>query len=98
VTPVHVTIRVPTALRVHCGGEAELEVALDEGASIGDVLDRVAASHPALDRRVRDETGELRRHVNVFVGADNIRDRDGLATAVADGAEVTVLPAVSGGG
>jgi sulfur-carrier protein len=94
---VHVTVRVPTALRVHCDGQAEVEVDVGDGGSIADVLDVIASSHPALDRRVRDETGQLRRHVNVFVGADNVRDRDGLATTVADGAEVTVLPAVSGG-
>lgn len=48
-------------------------------------------------RRLRDEAGMLRRHVNVFVGADNIRDLDGADTVVSDGAEVTLLPAVSGG-
>jgi molybdopterin converting factor small subunit len=61
------------------------------------VLDLLAAAHPDVERRVRDEQGRLRAHVNVFVGAENIRDLDHLATEVAPGAEVTILPAVSGG-
>jgi molybdopterin converting factor small subunit len=61
------------------------------------VIDALAAAHPAVGRRVRDEAGTLRAHVNVFVGPDNTRDLGGLDTVVADGAEVTVLPAISGG-
>jgi sulfur-carrier protein len=64
---------------------------------VGAVLDAVAATHPAIGRRVRDEAGALRRHVNVFVGADNARDLDDAATLVPEGTEVAVLPAVSGG-
>ena len=61
------------------------------------MLDAVAAAHPAIGRRVRDEAGGLRRHVNVFVGADNARDLDDTDTLVPEGSEVAVLPAVSGG-
>ena len=53
--------------------------------------------HPGVGRRVRDEGGAVRSHVNVFVGPDNVRDLDGLATVVPAGVEVAVLPAVSGG-
>jgi molybdopterin converting factor small subunit len=65
--------------------------------TIGAVLDALAAAHPAVGRRVRDEAGTLRRHVNVFVGADNARDLDAMDTVVPDGTEVSVLPAISGG-
>jgi len=65
--------------------------------TIGAVIDALAAAHPAVGRRLRDEAGALRRHVNVFVGADNARDLDGVATEVPEGTEVSVLPAVSGG-
>jgi sulfur-carrier protein len=65
--------------------------------TIGAVLDAVAEAHPAVGRRVRDEAGQLRRHVNVFVGADNARSLDDAATVVPEGTEVTVLPAISGG-
>jgi molybdopterin converting factor small subunit len=65
--------------------------------TVGQVLDALAVDHPAVGRRVRDEAGELRRHVNVFVGVDNVRSLHGLHTEVPEGVEVTVLPAVSGG-
>jgi molybdopterin synthase sulfur carrier subunit len=61
------------------------------------VLDALATAHPSVGRRVRDESGALRRHVNVFVGPDNAKDLAGLDTPVPGGAEVSVLAAVSGG-
>jgi sulfur-carrier protein len=61
------------------------------------VLDSLAATHPALERRVRDEIGRTRVHVNLFVDADNIRDLDGVETTVTDGSEVSIIPAISGG-
>ena len=64
---------------------------------ISALLDAVAAGYPAIGRRLRDEAGTLRRHVNVFVGADNARDLDDVDTVIPDGVEVTLLPAVSGG-
>ena len=65
--------------------------------TVAAVLDALAEQHPALERRIRDEHGRPRRHVNLFVGADNVRDRDGLDTVMAAGSELTVMPAVSGG-
>ena len=65
--------------------------------TVGAVLTSLAQAHPAVGRRVQDEAGALRRHVTVFVGADNARDLDGVDSPVPDGAEVSVLPAVSGG-
>jgi molybdopterin converting factor small subunit len=61
------------------------------------VLDVLGRRLPAVERRIRDERGLLRRHVNVFVGAANVRDLALLATPVPAGAEVYVLPSVSGG-
>ncbi len=54
-------------------------------------------SHPSLHRNICDETGAVRRHLNVFVNADHMRDRQGLDTALAAGDVVTILAAVSGG-
>lgn len=68
-----------------------------EPATVGAVLDALDAAAPAVGRRLRDEAGNVRRHVNVFVGADNQRDLDGVATVVPEGADVSVMPAVSGG-
>ena len=90
-------VRLAAALRPHAGGAACVEVDVDGPPTIGAVLDAVAAAHPGVGRRLRDEAGALRRHVNVFVGPDNVRDLGGEDTVVAEGAEVSVLPAVSGG-
>jgi sulfur-carrier protein len=92
-----VAVRVPGALRPCTGGQPVVLVDAGEVKTVADLLDRLAAAHPDLERRVRDEQGRLRPHVNVFVGADNIRDLDGLATEIPGGGEVTILPAVSGG-
>ena len=90
-------VRLAAALRQHAGGAACVEVDVADPVTIGAVIDAVAVAHPAVGRRLRDEAGALRRHVNVFVGADNARDLDGPDTVVPAGAEVSVLPAVSGG-
>jgi molybdopterin converting factor small subunit len=90
-----VTVRLPASLRNLTGGEAALRVS--SVATVSDLLDRLATDHPALERRLRDEQGTLRPHVNVFVGPENIRDLDGPATGLVDGSEVMILPAVSGG-
>jgi molybdopterin synthase sulfur carrier subunit len=74
-----------------------LEFDLPKPVTIGAIIDAIAAAHPAVGRRLRDEAGTLRRHVNVFVGPDNARDLDGVDTVVPEGVEVAVMPAVSGG-
>jgi molybdopterin converting factor small subunit len=89
-----VTLLVPGPLREYCGGVARLELPAGTVRSALDVLER---SHPALHRNIRDETGAVRRHLNVFVNSSNVRDRDGLDTALAPGDALIVLPAVSGG-
>lgn len=90
-------MRLAAALQGHAGGAETVDLDLPAPVTVGAVLDALGESHPAIGRRVRDEAGELRRHVNVFVGADNARDLDGADTVVPDGAEISVLPAVSGG-
>lgn len=89
-----ITIFVPGLLRHTSGGAAELSMA---AASVREALEQVEAHYPTLYRSVCDETGAVRRHVNLFVNMDNIRDADGLDTALAAGDVVTILPAVSGG-
>ncbi len=89
-----ITIFVPGLLRDCCGGAAELSIAAPDVRS---ALERIDAQFPALYRSVCDETGAVRRHVNLFVNADNIRDLDGLDSALAAGDVLTILPAISGG-
>jgi sulfur-carrier protein len=92
-----VTVSVPGALRAAAGGESQLTVQVRDGACLRDVLDVLDADRPLLGRRLRDETGRLRRHVNVYVGDTDVRDTGVLATPVPDGAAVLVLPSVAGG-
>lgn len=92
-----VAVRLPASLRHFAGGQAVLRVELAGGGDVGALLDGLARRFPALERRLRDEQGRLRPHVNLFLGTTSIRDLDHLATALPDGAEVSVLPAVSGG-
>lgn len=95
---MRVTVRLPGALRELAGGRRALAVEVpDEHATVGGLLDALADDLPAVERRIRDETGRLRAHVNVFVGDTNIRDVAGQREPLTDGAEVYVIPAVSGG-
>ena len=89
-----VTVKLPTQLRAAAGGAAETEGA---GATVGEVLESVYAAHGELRERIAGEDGELRRFVNVYLKGEDIRFLDGLRTPVADGDEVTILPAVAGG-
>jgi sulfur-carrier protein len=88
-----VTVKIPTQLRAVTGGDAEAEV---DGGTVGEVLDALFERYGDLRERICQD-GELRRFVNVYVGGEDIRFADGLETAVAEGSEVTILPAVAGG-
>ncbi len=66
-------------------------------ATVAEALAQLAALYPGIGDRVVTEQGEVRPHINVFVGEDNIRDDQGLSTRVPDGCEIAILPAVSGG-
>ncbi len=94
---MEVRVRVPGALRELGGGRSVHEVELAQGATVADLLDAVAARWPALERRIRDERGGLRPHVNLFVGDQDVRALGGLATALAAGDEVSIVAAISGG-
>ena len=96
-TPVRVTVVVPRALRHFSGGQGGVGIDVGEGATVAGVLAALAERAPGIPDRVLDDRGELRRHVNVFVDGESVRGAGGLATPVGDGAEVTILPAVSGG-
>jgi sulfur-carrier protein len=91
-----VQVLLPGVLADLAGGAKHLDVAV-AGATVADLLDALAEEHPLLGRRIRDETGQVRRFVNVYVDGDDIRFQDGLATVVRDGGEVQVLPSVAGG-
>ena len=85
---------VPEMLRQYCGKARTLDVT---GGTVRAVLDELERDYPALYVNICDETGAVRRHINIFVNDDHMRDLNGLNTAVAAGDAVTILPAVSGG-
>jgi sulfur-carrier protein len=89
-----VTVHVPGPLRAYCAGVMQLSIS---ARTVRGVLEELERSQPALYRNVCDETGALRRHLNVFVNANHVRDLDGMNTTLAAGDELTILPAVSGG-
>ena len=89
-----VTVKLPTQLRDAAGGATSVAV---DGATVGEALEVLYASHGDLRARIADDDGGLRRFVNVYLKGEDIRFLDGLETAVSDGDEVTILPAVAGG-
>lgn len=90
-----VTIKLPAQLRAAAGGEATVSV--DGATTAREALEGLFERHPGLRTSLTADDGSLRRFVNVYVGGEDIRFQDGLGTPVADGAEVTILPAVAGG-
>ena len=89
-----ITIWIPGPLRDYCHGASELVL---PAPSVRAALQEIERQHPSLYCNICDETGAVRRHVNLFVNTSNIRDREGLDTALVPGDFLTVLPAVSGG-
>jgi len=93
-----VRIILPGVLRELAGGLGELVVPVVDGtASLRTVLDTAVATRPRLDARIRDETGALRRHVNVFVDGQDVRRAGGLDAPVGSGAVIHILPSIAGG-
>jgi molybdopterin synthase sulfur carrier subunit len=88
-----ITVKIPTQLRAATGGESEVEVI---GTTVGEALDAVFDAHGELRQRITQD-GDLRRFVNVYVSGEDIRFQQGLETAIEEGDEVTILPAVAGG-
>jgi molybdopterin converting factor small subunit len=89
-----VQVKIPTALRAATNGEAQVSV---DAGTVSEVLDALFERFDGLRERISDDEGSLRRFVNVYVAGEDIRFLDGLQTPVADGTELTILPAVAGG-
>jgi molybdopterin converting factor small subunit len=89
-----ITLHVPGSLRTYCGGASQLSISAH---TVRAALEDLERSQSALYRNICDETGTVRRHLNVFVNSDNVRDLAGVDTALTPGDVLTILPAVSGG-
>ena len=87
---------IPGPLRELAGNRGEVRVD-GNAASVSEALTLLWASCPGVRDRVITERGDVRPHVNIFVDGESIRDLDGLRTPVRNGAEIVILPAVSGG-
>ena len=87
-------VRIPTQLRTLTGGAGEVQV---EGSTVGEALKALDTAHPGFAERLFDEDGYLRRFVNVFLADEDVRFLEGLATPVADGQTLSIVPAVAGG-
>ena len=91
------TVVLPAALRQYSGGVSSVEVDATDELALAAVLDELDTACPALAYRVRDEQGQLRRFVNVYIDGEDARRIGGLAAPVPARAEVLVLPSVAGG-
>jgi molybdopterin synthase sulfur carrier subunit len=88
------TVRIPTPLRKFTEGKDEVSIT---GANVRELLDNLDAAHAGIGERIRDDKGEVRRFVNIFVRDEDIRFLDGLDTKVSDGDEISIIPAIAGG-
>ena len=89
-----VIVKIPTPLRKITGDQDSVSA---DGSSLLECIDSLDAAYPGLKERLCDESGEIRRFVNVYVNGEDVRFLQGLATALKDGDEVSIVPAVAGG-
>ena len=91
-----VTVHIPGALREFTAGRPTVEIAFSNG-TVADALTQLGILHPGIRDRVLNEQGQVRQHINIFIGNENIRYTGGLTSSVADGSQISIVPAVSGG-
>jgi molybdopterin synthase sulfur carrier subunit len=90
----YVTVLIPTPLRRYTGGESRVQV---PGSDVASALDALEAQFPGIGERLRDDSGQIRRFVNLFVNGRNVRDTEGVDTVLAPGDELGIIPAMAGG-
>lgn len=88
------TLRVPTLLKYYLDNQTEIQI---EAETVGDALRDLSKKYPKIHSHIFDNNGQVRRHINLFVNADNIRDLKGLGTPVGKEDIVKILPSVTGG-
>jgi molybdopterin synthase sulfur carrier subunit len=89
-----IKVRIPTPLRPLTKGQGEVEA---QASSIANMIETLNQAHPGLKDRLCDESGELRRFVNIYVNEEDIRFLRGKETSLNDGDEVSIVPAIAGG-
>jgi len=91
---VTVRVRIPTPLRSATDGVAEVSV---DAPTVRGLIEDLETRYPAIRGRLRDDAGELRRFVNLYLNGEDVRFRDGLQTGLKAGDELSIVPAVAGG-
>jgi molybdopterin synthase sulfur carrier subunit len=89
-----ISVRIPTILRSHTGGEAEVKAT---GSTVREVVADLEANYSGIAARILDDNGKIRRFVNVYVGEEDVRFADGLDTPTPNGVQISIIPAVAGG-
>lgn len=89
-----IKVRIPTPLRGLTGGKSEVALA---GSSLGECINTLEVQFPGIGERLRDDTGEIRRFVNIYINGEDVRFLKGLDTPLQPGDEVSIVPAVAGG-
>jgi molybdopterin synthase sulfur carrier subunit len=89
-----VTVRIPTQLRELTSGQGEITV---EAATVREAIDQLNSAHPGIGERLLDDSGNLRRFVNLFLAEEDVRFLEGLDTPITAGQTLSVVPAVAGG-
>jgi sulfur-carrier protein len=87
-------VRIPAPLRKLTKEQAVVDC---QGKTVDEVLADLEKSYPGIKERICDENGQIRRFINVFVNGEDIRFKDGSKTTVAEGAEISIIPAIAGG-
>ena len=88
------TVRIPTPLRRLTAGQSKVSV---DGTTVGQVLQNLEAAYPGIGERLLDDNGDIKRFINVFVGSNEVRTLQGIDTPVAQGDEISIVPAMAGG-
>jgi sulfur-carrier protein len=89
-----IRVRIPTPLRKLTAGESTVEV---DGKDIGEVIDHLENKYPGIKTRICDEANQIRRFVNIYVNEEDIRFKQGQSTALKEGDDVSIIPAIAGG-
>lgn len=89
-----VTVRIPTPLRKLTGNQSEIEI---DGETVESLIGNMEASYPGIKDRLCDESGKVRRFINIYINEEDIRFLDGTDTAVKTGDRISIVPAIAGG-
>lgn len=88
------SVKIPTQLRTLTDGSEEIAA---DGATVAEIIENLESRHPGFRARLLDDSGALRRFVNVYLEGEDVRFLDGVGTPVPDGASISIIPAVAGG-